>query len=180
MFDKRFWSGAILALTIVVAGAGSLPALLLRPAAPQPVAAERGQAWKIAERAAAPVEALPTANVEPPPAAPAPEVAPQEPTPTPAALSSSQSIAPEPPPVTSARETAPIVFPPVQAVGVAEASSLEPAGTPAAESRPAPTKVRPAKKTARAERKAQQATKRKRNMVRPALYPIREFFAWRR
>ncbi len=31
MIDKRFWTGAILVVTVVVAGAGSLPALLLAP-----------------------------------------------------------------------------------------------------------------------------------------------------
>ena len=30
--DKRFWSGAIVVVTVVVAGASALPALLLRPA----------------------------------------------------------------------------------------------------------------------------------------------------
>ena len=37
MAEKRFWSGAILAVTIVIAGASSLPALLLGPTAREPM-----------------------------------------------------------------------------------------------------------------------------------------------
>lgn len=34
--DKRFWSGALAVVTVVIAGASSLPSLLLAPAAPEP------------------------------------------------------------------------------------------------------------------------------------------------
>ena len=66
--DKRFWSGAIVVLTVVVAGASALPALLLRPAsldeplvvtAPAPNAAEPAPAVAKAEPAAKAVEPAP-------------------------------------------------------------------------------------------------------------------------
>ncbi len=36
MIEKRFWSGAIAVVTLIVAGAGALPELLLRPASTGP------------------------------------------------------------------------------------------------------------------------------------------------
>jgi hypothetical protein len=193
MVDKRFWSGAIIVATVVVAGASALPALLLAPSAPEPM---------VPPLAAAPIERKVepvVARVEPQPAvkaeAPAPAARPLPP-PAPAAPVPVLQVVAAPPPVETSspvvlttapvRETASVPFPPVQPVGVV-ASKTEPVPSIAA---PLPISPRAANATAdrpvtekpvRAQRTAaQRVTKRKRHFVRPAFYPLREFLAWRR
>ena len=46
MIEKRFWSGAIAVVTLIVAGAGALPELLLRPASTGPSVALPAQCAK--------------------------------------------------------------------------------------------------------------------------------------
>jgi len=181
MIDKRFFSGAILVVTIVVAGASSLPALLLRPAAPDtlpmPVAAPAAvtTAEPIERVEAKPVEA----NVEPKPIAKPAAVMPDPP---PVAVPPTKSVAVPPPPSTPAaeppppvREAAPITFPAVQPVGVAAASGPDAVAAPAAS---APARAATATGKPR-QRTAHQTAARKR-AVRPAIFPLREFLAWRR
>lgn len=127
--DGRFWSGAAIALTVVIAGANALPALLLRTPAEAPVVP------------VANVEAPQAALVQPPvPATPVTEA--------------------EPAPVAASSRPAPAVSSPV------------PAAVAATPSPPAATEP------ARAQRPVE-ARDRKRP-VRPAIYPMREFLAWRR
>ena len=182
MVDKRFWSGAILTVTIVVAGAGSLPALLLRPATPDPLPAVPAALAKVAEPASTRLEPQPVAKAEPSPVVPAPQIAVAEPPAKPIApLQPAAAPAPEPPPA-PLREATPVAFPPVQPVGVAtpSAPAARPAAMPPSNSPAVATPARETRRAARAERTVQQATKRKRNVSRPAPYPIREFLAWRR
>lgn len=163
MIDKGFWSGAILVVTIVVAGASSLPALLLRPMAPDParipVAAPPAAAVKQI------AEPIPP-RVEPPPVSP---VAAATPAPQPAATM------PQPPPAAPVRATAPIAFPPVQPVGVAAANGPDAVAAPAAVATARLSRAidKPRQRTAHGK------VTRKR-YVRPAVFPLREFLAWRR
>jgi len=172
MIDKRFWAGAILAVTVVVAGAGALPALLLRPIAADPPPAALASTAKVAEPVQAPVQA----KADPAPVAPAPMVAaaePPKPTPPPAP----QTVAAPPPEPAPARVAAPVAFPPVQPVGV---TTAQPVATQP-DTATARAAVPAAEKTARPQRTAGPAAARqKRKPVRPAPYPMREFFAWRR
>lgn len=177
MVDKRFWSGAVIAATVMVAGASALPALLLAPTAPEPmIPVAIVPPEKKAALVAARIEPQPVERAQAPVAAqPAPSVA----APTP-------QVAASPPPATPMREAAPMAFPPVQPIGVAT-SKPEPAAAIAA---PAPAVPRVAEaandrpvteKPARAQRgAAQRTTTRKRQVVRPAVFPLREFLAWRR
>jgi hypothetical protein len=193
--DKRLWSGAILVLTIVVAGASSLPTLLLRPATPDapPVAPELPTAQV--------PQPLPVvATVEPTPAPkpieaappPAPEVARSEvaqPAPSQAAAPTPVEAAPAGAPAAATAAVAaatPVAFPPVQPIGVATQ-----AGPDVAPQQPAPTQSRAASatpdgtkartdKSARAPRMTLQDAKKRKRSVRPAIFPLREFFAWRR
>jgi hypothetical protein len=170
MADKRFWSSAILVATVVVAGASALPALLLAPSASGPIVVAVTPAP--VEKRAEPV----VARVAP--AAPAPEevAAPQPP----------ETLVPIVPPPVPVREAAPGTFPPVQPVGIATSKmdSVPTPATPLRTSIPAAagTSDRPVtEKPVRAQHAAaRRVTKHKRNVVRPALYPLREFFAWRR
>jgi hypothetical protein len=175
MVDKRFWSGAILTVTIVVAGASSLPALLLRPPAPAVPAAVTRTAEPVATR----VEPQPVAKAEP---LPAPQIAVVQPPAKPIAPPQPASApAPEPPPA-PLRAATPVAFPPVQPVGVATpgAPATRPAATSPTDSAAVATPALETRKAAGAERAVQQVPKRKRNVTRPAPYPIREFLAWRR
>lgn len=186
MIDKRFWSGAIVVATVVIAGASALPALLLAPSAPEPmipVTAAPAE-WK-AHPVVTRIEPRPVARAEAPvPAQPAPAA------PEPQVAAAPPPVVPQPPvapPATPVREAAsPVAFPPVQPVGVV-ASKMETSSPIAAPPLAAPraadaTSSRPAiEKPARAQRTAaQRVTKRKRHAVRPALFPLREFLAWRR
>jgi hypothetical protein len=190
MIDKRFFSGAILVVTIVVAGASSLPALLLRPSAPEPlptpVAAPvvvkkaepigRVEAKPLPER----VEAKPVvARIEPKPVAEQPPSQPllrdqPVPEPLPAPIAAKPVAIPPPPaaePPAPIREAAPVAFPPVQPVGVASAG--DPKTVASAPARPTTAAEKPRQRT------AHQTATRKRS-VRPAVFPLREFLAWRR
>lgn len=182
MVDKRFWSGAILTVTIVVAGASSLPSLLLRPATPDPVPAVPTAVAKVAEPVTTRVEPQPVAKAEPSPVVPAPQITVAEPPAKPIAPPQPAAApAPEPPPA-PVREATPVAFPPVQPVGVAtpSAPAARPAATPPSDSPAAATPIRETRRAPRDERTVQQATKRKQNVTRPAPYPIGEFLAWRR
>lgn len=197
MIDKRFVSGAILVLTIVVAGASSLPALLLRPSAPEampaPVALSTiaKKPEPIADVKPAPerletkpvmarVDPAPVPKVEPvsPPVAltPAPEAAVAV-APAAAPLAAvAAPVPPSPPEPAIAAEPAPkpaaVSFPPVQPVGVAAASGPDVVSAPA-------TSIRPIRAEKLRQRTAYRAITRKRS-VRPAIFPLREFLAWRR
>jgi hypothetical protein len=185
MIDKRFWGIAIAAVTVIVAGASALPSLLRRPAEPE-LAAVMAPVAKIAEPVPVRGESGPVARVEPKPvtaqveqrgaeqpaAPPAPQAAAMVPAPEPVKLP-----APEPP--VAPPSPAPVAFPPVQPVGVATASGLDvaaPAGAPPRSgSVPRPS----AEKPTRPERAAQRPAKPRRT-VRPAIFPLGEFLAWRR
>jgi hypothetical protein len=176
MLDKRFWSGAIIVTTIVVAGASALPALLIGPAAPEPTVP--ATPVSIAKRA----ELVPRA--EPPVAkeVPAPGLTQPEATP-PAQISASQraelASVGEPEPVAHDRDATPVTFPPVQPVGVAAKAEPPAPAALAASTTPDPRPV--TEKPVRAQRIVpERVTKRKRQVVRPAVYPLREFFAFRR
>ena len=191
--DKRFWSGAILVVTIVVAGASSLPALLLRPApldappvavtSPAPQVSQPAPAPQVSQPAPAPQVSQPAsvvARMEP--AAPAPK--PIDPAPTPEVAQPVQSQQPASPPVESAPAAPVVTFPPVQPVGIATQAGpdvapqqpTQPTQSRAASARPDGTKAKGEKTAPRMT--LQDAKKRKRS-VRPAIYPLREFFAWR-
>jgi hypothetical protein len=170
MIDKRFWAGAILAVTVVVAGAGSLPALLLRPVAADPPLVALAPTVNVAEPVQAPVQA----KADPPPVVAAAAVAVAEP-PKPSPPPAPQVVAaplPEPAPV---REAAP-VFPPVQPVGIT--TPAQPVATPPTDAPAARVTDRAPQRVARAERTAKPSTRKR--AVRPAPYPMREFLAWRR
>jgi outer membrane biosynthesis protein TonB len=187
--DKRFWGGAIAVLTVVVAGAGTLPGLLLHPTVeevavagsvePAPFVAKP----KLAEAEPAPAAPpAPAAVVEPklPPkpepepvvqaAQPAPAEAPQEP----------QATQPQPAQPAAAN---PISFPPVQPIGVATAQGLDAApkngAVAAAPTQSSNASARGGRDAAEKRSAARDTAKRKR-AVRPAIFPMREFLAWRR
>jgi hypothetical protein len=203
--DKRFWSGAVVVVTVVVAGASALPRLLLQPAVdetaeiapPAPfvsrpvalTAAQQPQAAPqlVRQPEAEPGNATPVAPAtvaarvaDPVPQASAPVAKPPSPAP--------QTASPPPlpsPPVVQVAGASP--FPPVQPVGVAD----QPKAPPVADA--APTQIRDARATPQAsergsERRREKVTRaavqaeasRRRRHVRPATYPIREFLAWRR
>ena len=126
MMEKRFWSGAIAVVTLIVAGAGALPELLLRPASTGPSVALPRNAPK-AEPIAPPEQiAVVMQSASVPVVNRADTIAPPEP---PKAEAAPQVVAaaPEPPkpepevPATPA-PAPPVAFPPVQSVGVAAAS----------------------------------------------------------
>src|SRR5438874_469050 len=117
MIDKRFWGGAILAVTIVVAGASSLPALLLRPTSPQAVPSAPASVPKIAAPAPPRLEGQPISNADPLLAAPPPQAIVQ---PAPKVIAPPQpAVPPEPTPPVPAGQATSAVFPPVQPVGLA-------------------------------------------------------------
>jgi hypothetical protein len=187
--DKRFWGGAIAVLTVVVAGAGTLPGLLLRPAVEElPVAGTVEPAPFIAkpklaeaEPARPAVSPAPGVVAEPtPPVAEAPKPAAQAP----------QPVTQAPQPATQAPQPAPaeankISFPPVQPVGIATRPDLD--AVPTSSAAAAPTQshdasARPAREAAEkpARRIATRDTGKRKRAIRPAIYPMREFLAWRR
>jgi hypothetical protein len=140
-------------------------------------------------------EAQPVAESAPPPQAVAPEpepvvpvMAPEPPTqPEPAILPEPliEPVKPPDPPVlprrvaepepaaTPIQTAAPVSFPPVQPIGVAPAGGPDAAPTPDSKQATAKT-TRPDRRVASAH-----AGPRKR-AIRPAVYPISEFLAWRR
>ena len=127
MIEKRFWSGAIAVVTLIVAGAGALPELLLRPASTGPSVALPLNAPKAEpivpfEQTAVVMHAASVPDVnraetiappEPSTAEPAPQVVAAAPEP------------PKPEPEVPAKPAPapPVAFPPVQPVGVAAASA---------------------------------------------------------
>jgi hypothetical protein len=195
--DGRFWSGAAVAITVVIAGATSLPALLLRAPAEAPVATAVVPAKAEAPRptVAQPVVAPPPeTRTEPttvtataalsgvvlPPATPslppaAALVVAAAPTATPAPTAPT-GAAPEPaaPPPSA---VAAIGFPPVQPLMIEPeaAPPSAPAALAASPAKPAPAQA-PRTKAAAHEGKERKHLR----PVRPAIYPLREFLAWRR
>jgi len=181
MIDKRFWSGAIAVVTLIVAGAGALPELLLRPAPTAPTVVV-AQSSTTAEPLAKPEQTGSTAQSASLPADNrADNIAPAE-----ESIAAAPRVAaplPEPPrpePEVPAPPAAapPVAFPPVQPVGAAAASvpdavpPANPQATPAIPTHPGTGKPH------RPERAAQRPAKPK-QAVRPATYPIGEFLAWR-
>jgi hypothetical protein len=188
MIDKRFWSGTIAVVTLIVAGAGALPELLLWPAPIRPTIvlplgapmaepiAKPEQTAAVARSAAVPRytsrdlgAANSTEKVGPL------EQSIAESVPQPAAM-----VLEPPKPVTEVptapAPAPPVAFPPVQAVGVQAASvpdMVPPATNPQARptNPPRPTTDKPVR--------SEPAQKPRQN-VRPAAYPIGEFLAWRR
>ena len=144
--NRHFWSGTIVAVTVVIAGASALPYLLLRPGPED------------APLAAAPV-ALRTD---------------QELAPVASAVPKTQTPTQTPEPVRAAA-----AFPPVQPPSVDEPAGARPeapaaAVPPQATAVPAAPPDKPVRTAERPRRKSHL------HPVRPALYPIREFFAWQR
>ena len=183
MSDKRFWSGAIAIVTLLVGGASVLPALLLPSASTGsavvlPLGAPKAEAIVKSEPTPAVVRRAPVSvdNGADPAATPVRSAVEAAPEPV--------AIAPEPPKeepdVTAAPAPAPSgAFPPVQAVGVAAPSAPDvvPPSTPPV----TPVNAAPpiADKPAKSERATQRAARPRQN-VRPAAYPIGEFLAFRR
>jgi hypothetical protein len=182
MIDKRFCGGAIAVVTLIVAGASALPELVVRPiSAPAvvvPVAVPKAEPVLKSERIAAPEPSAPVlrGNQIDPIVSPQERIAAAAPQPT---VSVPEAPKPELVAPFPASPIPPVAFPPVQPVGIAAASApqaLSPANPPATEARP----TRPsAEKPARPERAARRPEKPKKT-VRPAIYPIGEFLAWRR
>jgi hypothetical protein len=182
--DKRFWSGAIVVVTAVVAGASVLPGLLLGP---NPV-----EAPPVAVVAPAPKDPV-LKPPEPAPVAAKPEVARVEPAGVVAAKPIDPSPAPPPAAPVQADQPAPIgppaqqvasapEFPPVQPIGIATQSgpdaSPQPTQSRVASARPDAAATKSEK--ARTPRMTVQDAKKRKRSVRPAIYPLREFFAWQR
>lgn len=212
MADKQFWSGAIIVATVVIAGAGALPTLLLAPGSSGPVLTPAAPKPQVAAAAVetkhAPaepkaeavglrvelqplVESKPARLAAPEPAlsvmvVPQPEPARAELPPPPAEIvplppprvaeASPPPAAPIPEPMASVplRQALPVEFPPVQPVGVPGLRR----DLPAAKSAPAQNMGGPLVQPPR--RAAAKAQPQKRRPVRPAPYPLREFFAYRR
>ena len=183
MIDKRLWSGAIAAVTLIVAGAGALPDLLLRPASTGPtvivpLGASKFEPITKPEQIATvgqSVSARPTDRGEiiAPPAWSTVEAAPEPVAAAPEALKLEPEVRATPDPAPS------VAFPPVQTVGMAATSV--PNVVPPASPRPTPANVphAAADKPAQPERISQRPAKPRQN-VRPAAYPIGEFLAFRR
>lgn len=186
--DRRFWSGAAIAVTVVIAGANALPALLLGSPtdAPAPLAAApiRSPDAPPPVAALAPAPAPEVTKAEPASAAVA--AAPQPAPLAPAASSPPVAAAPQPTPAAPAVSPPPVAASPAPTPAPTEtASAFPPVQPPTSEPPPAAPFVAPPsaraphapEKGARAEQKERKARPRP---VRPAIYPLREFFAWRR
>jgi hypothetical protein len=186
MIDKRFFGGVILVVTVIVAGVSALPALLLRPVAPEPLAMAV-PVTKIAEPIPGRAESSSITRVEPKPVATPVAQSPvahaqqsaMPPAPQPVAVVLPPAKLPAPQPPAASPSTTPVAFPEVQPIGVATASGPDVAAPasppPRAASAPRPIAEQPA----RPERAAQPSAKPRRT-VRPAIYPLGEFLAWRR
>jgi hypothetical protein len=186
--DKRFWSRAVIAVTVAVAGVGALPTILLRPAA-EPVVRE--PAVKSDETPAAVAPAVippspPVAIAAAPASPPSEEPRPAEPvtaappvpvvaTP-PAATPSAVAAAPAEP----ARETTPDVFPPVQPVEAVTPSEAAPEAVSAVIPSRKILARRAVRKWVRLARARAARTARHNGETRPAAYPIHEFLAFHR
>ena len=163
--DRRFWSGSVIVVAGVIAGASALPALLLRS---DPAVDSRSVIAVPSARVAPMRQAevsLPTpATVRPA----APQAAPA------AAIATPQPPSPAPP-------VAAVAFPPVQPPSAeppptTEAAAPTASAPVAARANPDPPADKPARVTERAAPRKSAHLRR----VRPAIYPIREFLAWRR
>ena len=160
MIDKRLWSGVLALVTLIVAGAGALPELLLRSASTAPTVVVPMAAPK-AGPVLKPVLEVPTAAAPPRPIA-----------------SNLDMPKPEPVPPAVPVPAPPVSFPPVQLVGVAAASAQDavaPANPPAAELNAAAANAQKPPKPGRLAR-----PEKPKKSIRPAVYPIGEFLAWRR
>jgi hypothetical protein len=182
--DKRFWSGAILVATVVVAGASALPGLLLRPASLDEPLVITAPAPKDSAPVVAKVEPV-AKPVEPAPQVAQPPLAQAQPAPPAAAQVVQPAQPPQPaavaPAVPAPAAQAAPAFPPVQPIGVATQSGPD---APPTQSRPVSAKpegVKPEGQKAKREktRMTLQDAKARKRPVRPAIYPLREFFAWR-
>jgi hypothetical protein len=200
--DRNFWGGAVFVVTVVVAGASALPTLLLQPASdPVPSAAvvapttvsepvavgaleskrpdlpvHHAEAARPHEPAPAEIVAMPptpepASNTPEPP--PAREPAPAEIVATPTEPASKTPEPPEPAPPSEAANA----FPPVQPVGIPDRPVAQ--VPPQSRASAAPARQAAGKATPDRRASAEDVKKRKRG-VRPAVYPIREFLAWRR
>ena len=180
MMEKRFWSGAIAVVTLIVAGAGALPELLLRPASAPSVALPRNAPK--AEPVAPPEEiAVVTRGASVPDVNRADTMAPPEPSTTEPAPQVAAAV-PEPPKPQSVvlatpAPAPPVAFPPVQPVGVGATSA--PGVIPPAAPQPISANAAHPMTTRPVERAVQRPAKPKQNM-RPAAYPIGEFLVSRR
>jgi len=167
MADKRFWSGAIIVVTVAVAGAGAVPSLLLRPAAepipfeqtfaaaaavskpaePKPAAEPKAAEPKSADEPKAAVAELKQADAKPaaaPPAPPAAAPLPPAVASAPVALQAPRDVAPKvetrvEPKIASAPASAPVTpaAPSAAAASVASAPAPAPAATPVVAAAPA-------------------------------------------
>lgn len=151
--DRKFWSGALIVVTVVVAGAGTLPALLLRPATsevPDPPVAPA------AVSVAAPAEQ--PKHVQRPAVA---EASASAATPESAAVGVAQ-------PAAVAAAVTPVALPPVQPIDAPRVSAASQGvlATDAVKKTEQVTKVATAREA-----------KRKQRATRPAPYSIRDFFA---
>lgn len=190
MIDRRFWSGAIAVVTLIVAGSGALPELLLRPAPTGPavvlpVSAPKVEPIAKPEQTAALEQATPVvhtasvpavnrAEISPPPEQSTAGVAPQS------VAAVIKASVPEPEIPAAPALAPPVAFPPVQPVGVAAANAQDvvppttnPQVRPANSARPVTDKPVQSEPTGRRPVKPGQN-------VRPEAYPIGEFLAWRR
>ena len=202
--DKRFWGVATIVVTVAVAGAGSLPTLLLRPAsldesatdvavgAPKP--ASFNQRAFIAEPAPQPLIA--PVRIEAPPQ-PQPKPAPVQQAaapPTPAPVQQAAPVAlvtpsASPSPV---QQAAAVATPAAQAAKpeskpapqqAASFPPVQPVGEATPTTSSAPTRAasaEPPAKAAKVRRADIQGTVKPRRSARPARFPIREFLAWGR
>lgn len=174
--DRSFWSGAIIVVTVVVAGAGTLPALLLRPTAPEIGLSAESQPFvprptprteptpKLAELPKARGEPAELAQAVPSPD-PVPDRVPGD------VAAQALPAAPSPPAAASRpQESFPQSFPPVQAVDLPAPAGV----TPSNASPP------PAESVAKPVRPPREAARHPKRQVRPAPFPLREFLAWRR
>lgn len=197
--DKRFWSGAVVVLTVVVAGSSALPRLLLQPALDEP--AEIVPPAPFVSRPVAPAavsQPTPRSDAEPVTATPVvpasvtvevklgPPSVPQAKTPAvPTPQPASQASSPAPPSPPAVRPADPSPFPPVQPIDVADRPNASPkVVADAAPNEAQATSVARQGSERRREKIVRAAvqpdTARRRRHVRPAAYPIREFLAWHR
>ena len=184
--DRRFWSGAVIAVTVVIAGANALPALLLGPPADAPPVLPVPVIAAVPTPAARPELPVPiprAANTEPAPrAAVTVASAPVTPAATPAAVAPTPvAAAPEPRSAPASLQTAPASQPPPSAE---TASAFPPVQPPSAEPPPTGALALPATRTPHVTEKPTQTVepkeRKRQRSVRPAVYPMREFLAWRR
>ena len=189
--DKKLWSGAVIVVTAVIAGAGTLPALLLRPSPDtiEPMSAETAR--ELAVSRTAPTKPEPVVRTVAVVSAPALAMIEKAAEPTPVAkpvalptpVREVASVAEQP-------RTEPAAAKPIVVAAVPEAA-VEPSATqkdivlppvPLLEAASAAERTgkKPAQAQTQAPATATREVKRKPPAARPAPYPIGEFLAWRR